>query len=118
MYFKCIETNFKTKQLISLKKTTEETAAGMREEKTFVKYLKLHNPSPAIRLFLVVWVKMQRDMIGRGSGYWRVIQLKEFKVGRLQIIVVAKKYKTFIIFFNTSAPLPEVLKRAPKGAGP
>ena len=90
----------------------------MREEKTFFKYFKLHNPSPAIRLFLVVWVKMQRDMIGRGSGYWRVIQLKEFKVGRLQIIVVAKKYKTFIIFFNTSAPLPEVQNRAPKGAGP
>ena len=57
-------------------------------------------------------------MIGRGSGYWRVIQLKEFKVGRLQIIVVAEKYKTFMISFNTSAPLPEVPKRAPKGAGP
>lgn len=62
----------------------------------------------------MVWVKMQRDMIGRGSGYWRVIQLKEIKVG----IVVAEKYKTFMISFNTSAPLPEVPKRAPKGAGP
>ena len=51
LYFKCIETNFKTKQLINLKKATEETAAGMREEKTFFKYLKQHNPSPAIRLF-------------------------------------------------------------------